>query len=254
MTPTTDLLDSKQYLDMLSQIVGYFTRKWRLQPSASEDLFQDLYLSFKEKQMAIVITHYDAEVGSFPDYFRRAAYNKCRELLRSRRVEEARTDSLDKDDFVQQVINKREDPESGSIANELVQRECYRLDMFVKLLSKHSERLRLLLRLYGRIVLKSNDLEEYHPVITRELLNRALLLFGINYLHLQDQQIMEQIFPVIQDKEPEIKQVSSLRRWFDRQINKLTDYLNTEESWTYNNSAIRNILTLYFRASLQGPE
>lgn len=254
MNPTADLLDSQPYLDMLSQIVGYFKKRWRLEPSIAEDLFQDLYLSFKEKQMAIVIAHYDAEVGNFSDYFRRAAYNKCRELLRSMRVADARTDSLDKDDFVQQIINKSENPESKSIANELIQRECYRLDMFIKLLTKQSQRLRLLLRLYARIVLKREDLKDYHPGIARDLLSRALMLFGISYLHLQDQQIMEQIFPVIQDREPAVKQVSSLRRWFDRQINKLTDYLNNGELQNYNNSAIRNILTLYFKASLTQPE
>lgn len=254
MKPTNDLLDSKEYLDILAQVSGYFKNKSRLDSSTSEDLYQDLYLSFKEKQMAIVIAHYNAEVGNFSGYFRRAAYNKCRELLRSKRITDNRTDPIDKDDFIHQVINKSDDPESKTIANELVQQEFYKLDMFINLLSKQPRRLRLLLKLYTRIILKKADLKHYHPNITKTLINQALLLFGINYLHLQDKQVMEYIFPVIQNREPEVNQVSSLRRWFDRQINKLIDYLNAPGQWTYNNSALRNILSLYFKVTLKSQE
>lgn len=252
--PTNDLLDSKEYLDILAQVSDYFTNKWRLDSSTAEDLYQDLYLSFKEKQMAIIMAHYNAEVGNFTGYFRRAAYNKCRELLRSKRITDNRTDSIDKDDFIHQFIDKSDDPESKAIANELVQREFYKLDMFINLLSKQPRRLRLLLKLYTRIILKQADLKHYHQNITKTLSRQILMLFGINYLDLQDQQVMQHIFPVIQNREPEINKASSLRRWFDRQINKLTDYLNAPGQWTYNNSALRNILSLYFKVTLKSQE
>ncbi len=245
--PTLEWLDAQLYLDILRQVTGYFQRKRKLDSDDSGDLYQDLYLAFKEKQMALVVQHYDAQAGSFEDYFRRAAYNKCRELLRSKYTRESRTATGSVDVLLEQRPSHT-DPEAEMVIKESLTREYYKLDMFIKLLAKHKERLMLLLKLYSGLTLKKEDLFVYYRNIQKHLIRRVLLLFGVNYSHMEDQAVIEGIFPVISSKEPEVSKASSLRRWLDRQINKITEYLNNLEEFRYNNTSLRSLLLLYFKS------
>lgn len=246
ITPTVDLLDSPEYLSIIEQVSKYFKRKWDMEQHSVEDLFQDVYLVFKERQMAKVVQFYDANAGNFEDYFRRAVYNKCRELLRARQVQVTRTEGLDASMF-NAVQNNYDNPESETIWKETLRTECYKIDMFIQLLTQHKDRLILLLKLYARLILSKNDLLAYYKFITKSLMNRLILVFGINYASLQDQMVMEHVFPLIQAKEPEVNQVSSLRRWLDRQITKLTDFLNKLSPFNYEHQTLRSALMVYFK-------
>ena len=244
-TSATPSVDAPEFLEIMAQVTSYFKGKWKLDEDSYNDLYQDLYLAFKERQMEQVIKYYRPEAGQFEDYFRRAAYNKCRELLRSKNIRQKKEEPLDLEDIFHG--SDAADPEKQIIAEDIIKRECYKIDMFIQLLSKHKSRLELLLKLYSRIILKKTDLIAYYRQIARSLMRSALLVFGTSYADLQDQDVMQGIFPVVQAKEPEVQQVNSLRRWLDRQINRLTDHMNQLGDYQYEHASLRNALLIYFQ-------
>lgn len=241
----SNFIASPQIMEVIQKTVYKFISKGGIQGLSSDDLVQEVIVTILDKKIDYVVKSYNPKMSTIKGYISKISFNICIELLRKHQNKPVLKNSLD--DITEEHLEKdfnRITPESSFIEQEAIQEEISRLRGYLRMFAKYQYKFVLLLKLYCRMLIKAEDLQNFAPGISPKDLQSFLNTFGQEYNQYSDKEVYQLITPLINQVEGKKNSTDAVRKWVDTKILALKEVMNQNTSFRYDTETFKNLIRL----------
>ena len=231
--------------EVIEKTVFKFVSKGGIQGHTTEDIISEVTLVILDKKLDYIVNNYNPKFSTVKGYMSKVAFNICVELLRKQQKKPVLKNTLD--DLNESALERETGgttPETSFIAQETINSELERLRNYLRVFAKYKAKLILLLKLYCRIPLKEEDLQNYVgglPISEWEFYYKT---FSVEYSNYSDKEVYQLITPLINKIENKANASGSLRKWVDTKVLALREVMNQHPHYQYDTETFKNLIRL----------
>lgn len=236
---------SDEVIEVIRKTAYRFASKGGIDSLSKEDLVQEILFVILEKKINYIVKNYNPKVSTIQGYMSKVAFNICIELLRKQQTKPVLKNSLDDETEgnLEREFNNIT-PESSLIEKEIIEKEIQRLKSYLKIFAKYKYKFIFLLKLYCRIPLIIDDLQNFAPKVPLAELEGYLSKFSQEYSKYSDKEIYKIITPLVNKVEGKKSSSDSIRKWIDGKILTLKEVMNQSTHYQYDTESFKNLIRL----------
>ncbi|EAY30820.1 hypothetical protein [Microscilla marina] len=239
------LICSPAFQASIRKVVNKWVQRGFIKYGHTDDLTQEVNALLLEKRCYQIQKNYKLEYGSLVLYFERVVYNLCVDLI-------VKPTKIDKYCYSLDDVNPRFVAMHSQYENDLLEIEKSRLVLLLNKFNENKDKFLLLLKLYSRLPLTTNDIKDISQKVNRKATKELLKNFGKSYTDIEDREIFEKITPIFNLAEQKKVSPDATRRWFSSKVNLLIEKMNRKtQGIEYDREALKNLTQIVFnRVSL----
>lgn len=238
------LICTPEFQQSITKIVQKFKQRGGFARESEADIVQEITTRILEQRIPYLQKNYNPKYGHLKQYFEKMVYNIGVELVSSANRRHNTFYNLDMA-TTQQLSN------SNHLRQELILDELKKLHIFLTKSNRQKAKLWLLLKLYSRSTITSQDIVNYNPTITREEIEGILKIFGQNFAQHEDGFLYDQIRPLMNQVEGKKNSADALRKWLGNRLTDMSIWMNRHSTFQYDKEALRNLMQLFFSKQAQ---
>lgn len=234
-----ELICTPDFQASILKIVRSFKKSGGFTRDAEADIVQEITTKILEKKITYLQKNYNPTFGKFKQYFERTVYNLATELVKASNIRNNYNYDLDQ-------VNPQALSSSLSQNDNLVLDELEKIQFFLVKSPQHKHKLTLLLKLHSRTIITAQDILNYKPTATPEETAGLLEVFGNNYAAYDDVFLYKKINTFINQVEGKSNSPGAIRKWLNRYLSDLGDWMNRQSTFKYDKEALRDMMQLFF--------
>ncbi|OJJ21710.1 hypothetical protein BKI52_14505 [marine bacterium AO1-C] len=231
-----ELVCSKEYQEIILKVVRKFRQTGGFKQESDSEVVQEITTHILEK-ISYIQKKYSSEHGNFKPYFAKVVYNYALDLIKL---------AQKRQNFNNDLTTAPPDRLVSNIRPELLNDELKKLSLYLAKNKRHQAKFVLLLKLYSRSTIKAQDIRNFLPKVSPQVLAQALETFGKNYAQLDDYLLYQHINALINEAEGKNKSADAVRKWLSARVVELIQWMNRRSKFQYDREALRNLVRLFF--------